>query len=193
MQRQLDNSTFWITAVSYGLGFGLGIASLYWLIVGLFQSASSVFFDENQRILPNQGIRRSLSNALRFGLFSSIISFVIFGLASELSRLVGDQLGFGFSNDLNIYLNGGLTYGLDDGLVLGGIAALYMGGLAWFQHWLLRFHLESEGAISSRYVHVLDEAAQRILLRKSGGGYRFLHDLFRDYLASLDPPPSDLS
>ncbi len=33
---------------------------------------------------------------------------------------------------------------------------------------------------------LLDEATQCILLYKSGGGYRFIHDLFRDYLTTSD-------
>jgi hypothetical protein len=66
-----------------------------------------------------------------------------------------------------------------------------MGGLAWWRHWVLRLLLWCSGALPLRLVPWLDEAAQRILLRKVGGGYRFIHDLFRDYLATLDP--SELS
>jgi hypothetical protein len=62
-----------------------------------------------------------------------------------------------------------------------------MGGLAWWRHWVLRLLLWCSGALPLRLVPWLDEAAQRILLRKVGGGYRFIHDLFRDYLATLDP------
>jgi hypothetical protein len=62
-----------------------------------------------------------------------------------------------------------------------------MGGLAWWRHWVLRFLLWRSGTLPWRVVPLLDEAAQRILLRKVGGGYRFIHDLFRDYLATLDP------
>ncbi len=41
-----------------------------------------------------------------------------------------------------------------------------------------------------RMVRLLDEAAQRILLRKVGGGYRFIHNLFRDHLATSDAIPA---
>jgi hypothetical protein len=42
------------------------------------------------------------------------------------------------------------------------------------------------------YVRFLDEATERILLQRVGGGYRFIHPLFQEYFASLGtaPPPN---
>jgi hypothetical protein len=37
-----------------------------------------------------------------------------------------------------------------------------------------------------RYSRFLDYAAERILLRKVGGGYIFVHRLLLEYFASLD-------
>jgi hypothetical protein len=37
---------------------------------------------------------------------------------------------------------------------------------------------------------MLDEAASHYLLRKVGGSYLFMHDLLRDYLASLEVAPA---
>ncbi len=34
------------------------------------------------------------------------------------------------------------------------------------------------------YVRFLDEATERILLYRVGGGYRFIHPLFQEYFAS---------
>ena len=50
-----------------------------------------------------------------------------------------------------------------------------------------------------RYVRFLEEATERILLQRVGGGYRFIHPLFQEYFVSLGtvtppdavtPPPS---
>jgi hypothetical protein len=38
------------------------------------------------------------------------------------------------------------------------------------------------------YVRFLEEATERILLQRVGGGYRFIHPLFLDYFASLATP-----
>ncbi len=37
------------------------------------------------------------------------------------------------------------------------------------------------------YARFLDYAAERILLRKVGGGYIFIHRLLMEYFASLEP------
>jgi len=39
------------------------------------------------------------------------------------------------------------------------------------------------------YVRFLEEATERILLQRVGGGYRFIHPLFLDYFALLDSIP----
>src|SRR2546426_2853898 len=96
-------------------------------------------------------------------------------------------LNGGLNGGLSLVLIGGLSYGWEIGLPVGLLVILFMGGLAWWQHWVLRFLLWRSGATPWRLVPLLDEAAQRILLRKVGGGYRFIHDLFRDYLATLEP------
>lgn len=40
------------------------------------------------------------------------------------------------------------------------------------------------------YPHFLDYAAERILLRKVGGGYIFVHRLLLEYFASADNTPA---
>lgn len=39
---------------------------------------------------------------------------------------------------------------------------------------ILRWHLRKIDAMSRRYAHFLDYTAERILLRRMGGGYRLL-------------------
>jgi hypothetical protein len=104
-----------------------------------------------------------------------------------MSNVLGQGLSYGLSYGLTYGLNVGLRSGWQIGLAVGLLVTLLMGGLAWWRHWVLRFLLWRSGAIPWRYPAFLDEAAEHILLRKVGGGYRFIHDLFRDYLASLEP------
>lgn len=67
---------------------------------------------------------------------------------------------------------------------------LLMGGLASFRHYVVRFLLWRTGAVPWRYVPFLDYATERILLRKVGGGYIFMHRLLLDYFASLEAIPA---
>jgi hypothetical protein len=52
-------------------------------------------------------------------------------------------------------------------------------------HWLLW----RAGSIPWNYRRFLDSAAERLLLRKVGGGYIFVHRLLLEYFASLDTTP----
>jgi DNA polymerase III delta prime subunit len=139
-----------------GLYFGL----VFGLYFGLLRGFSKSQITEHLRIKPNQGIRSSGRSAL----FAGFITMLLLGL------IVGPLLG--------------LLGGLVDGLLLGLIVGLLFGGTAYFQHYLLRYFLWRSGAMPWHYVRFLEEASERILLLKVGGGYRFIHPLFLDYFAS---------
>jgi hypothetical protein len=53
-------------------------------------------------------------------------------------------------------------------------------------HFVLRWFLWRAGSIPWNYARFLDYAASRILLRKIGGGYVFIHRLLLEYFAELD-------
>jgi predicted lipid-binding transport protein (Tim44 family) len=118
------------------------------------------FGEIETRDIPNQGIHRSAWNALVFGLG--------FGL-------VGGLVG-----GLSLGLVGGLSLGLASGLG-GGLKA---GGKACLDHLALRLLLVRSGLIPWNYVKFLDYAADRILLRKVGGGYTFIHRMLLEYFAA---------
>lgn len=85
-------------------------------------------------------------------------------------------LGFGLGFGLVVGLGSGLVVGLAGGLVNGGSAVL--------SHLLLRYYLARDGHIPRwRYDKFLDYAHELVILRKVGGGYRFVHDYLRQYLA----------
>jgi predicted membrane metal-binding protein len=66
------------------------------------------------------------------------------------------------------------------------LGALSFGGLACIQHIVLRFLLWRSGQLPWNLPRFLDYAAERILLRKVGGGYIFMHRLLLEYFAALD-------
>jgi DNA polymerase III delta prime subunit len=157
--------------------FSVGLG--YWLLVGLLQGVSSSTIDAQRRTIPNQGIRRSLRNGLWIALISCLVTTVIFTVEQQLSSwfLWGeDAYGPVIA----------LTYGLSVGLTIGLLAGLLTGMLAYLQHHILRLLLWLAGSISWRYPQFLDEAAERLLLCKVGGGYMFIHRLLLEYFASLD-------
>ena len=105
--------------------------------------------------------------------------------------MIGALIGLG------IGLSYGLSYGWGIGLIIGLsvglLAGLHKGGLASLRHYVLRLLLWRTGSVPGHYVPFLDYAAERILLRKVGGGYIFVHRLLLEYFASLDStPPLDL-
>jgi DNA polymerase III delta prime subunit len=112
---------------------------------------------------PNQGIDGSLDSASFIVLFGGLVGGLVGGLSGGLSG----------------GLNGGLVGGLVGGLGVGG-------GLAVIQHYTLRFVLRIQGFIPRDYVRFLDHAAERILLRKVGGGYIFVHRMLLEYFAGLE-------
>ena len=76
---------------------------------------------------------------------------------------------------------GGPVLGLVFGLIAGGMKP---GGQACLKHFALRLSLVRNGSIPWNYVKFLDDAAERILLRKVGGGYIFIHRMLLEYFAA---------
>jgi hypothetical protein len=63
-------------------------------------------------------------------------------------------------------------------------AEMRYGGYTCLQHFTLRRLLVRIGAAPWHYVDFLDYAAERIFLRKVGGGYSFIHRLLQDHFAA---------
>jgi hypothetical protein len=147
---------------------------------------SGATVEDQRRVIPNQGIRRSALNGLAFGLVSTVIVGLLGWLSYELSNGLSSVLDLGPSLGPSLGLPVALLVGLCTGLLVG----LLNGGLASFRHCVLRFLLWRTGSVPWHYVQFLDYAAERILLRKVGGGYIFIHRLLLDYFASLEKKES---
>jgi hypothetical protein len=61
------------------------------------------------------------------------------------------------------------------------------------QHYILRFWLRYTHAFPLKAVPFLEDATMRILLRRVGGGYSFIHRLLLEYFADLDTQASPTS
>ena len=154
----------------------LGVMSLVaqvGLIVGLITLLINNEVVET-RITPNQGTWRSIKMAMVALLGCGLLGVVIFFLNGGLTagpnvRAFGDLIF-------------GLIFGLTGGMIGGGMFAL--------RHVVLRLVLGLTGSAPLNYVRFLDSAAERLFLRKVGGGYIFVHRMLRDYFASFAEPGS---
>jgi hypothetical protein len=162
-----------VTVLRSLLGFGLFGGLVAGLVGGFLASELSP-----RQITPNQGIRRSARRALLIWLSVGllfVIPFTIFDAAIRNANL-GEVLV-------------GLLSGISIGPILYAPVALpivlWAGGRAALQHLVLRLLLTRNQAAPWKYVRFLDEATDRLLLRKVGGGYVFVHRLLLDYFADL--------
>jgi len=165
-----------------GLSFGLFVWLFLGLILGLREGRS--FSGIETRAVPNEGIRRSARNALISRLFSLVLVVFVFVLSFGLGSVLIDGLRGGFG-----WLRVALFVGLTLGLVVGLFVSLRAGGEACLKHVVLRLWLIRHGSTPWNYVRFLDYAAERILLRKVGGGYVFLHRMLLEYFAARYAEP----
>lgn len=131
--------------------------------------------------------------ALLMGLLLSIFLGLSLGGTERLNTpVLRRHPNAAFRNSLSNYLVASLFIALPFlllnnplGITIGAAFGLHFGGYAVLQHMWLRYFLWREGHIPLwRYDKFLDYMAKLVILRKVGGGYRFVHDYLRQYLAS---------
>jgi hypothetical protein len=181
-QRAL--TMWWVIPSSLVLGGvlgGPGIGMVGWLFFGLSMIVSGgIVADEIEtRTRPNAGIWRSVHSTLLVGLGVGVLGGLVGGI---IFGLVG-----GISSNVLSGLIAGLVGGLVGGVLIGLTFAVLMGGgLAVIQHVTLRFVLALNNHAPLNYVRFLDYASGRILLRKVGGGYIFVHRMLLEYFAGVE-------
>lgn len=149
-----------------GFSFILQVAGLGLLTGGVIGSIWSGFYQDlvKTKNIPNQGIWLSLKNAVVAGLIIGLTFIVAISLLHRDLEYIISQLGI---------------------IGLGILGFLWYGGLDVIQHYILRLLLWQKQYIPRDYGHFLDYAAERIFLRKVGGGYIFIHRLLQEYFAGL--------
>jgi len=111
------------------------------------------------------------------GLVFGTVGGLLFGLVFALALTLQGNLVNGLRLLLLFVLAGGVISGLSVGLPNGGIACI--------QHFVLRCFLWISRKTPWNYARFLDHAADRVLLRKVGGGYIFIHRLLLDHFAAM--------
>jgi DNA polymerase III delta prime subunit len=168
-----------VIGLLFGLLFGLLGAIAFWVFNALISGLSNSMMDEHTLVRTNQGMRNSVRNSLLTGLvFGLIGGLVFFGLSFGLFFKLGTTMS------LSLLI--GLLSGAFGGLVCALTVGLANGGAAYIQHITLRLLLWRARSLPWHYVRFLDYAAERILLRKVGGGYIFIHRLLLEHFTTLN-------
>jgi hypothetical protein len=145
-------------------------------------------------VRPNQGIRRSARTALRavgVALAGVLGVGLLLTLAGVLVGLLGRLLaggGAGASGEVALRVLARMGGWVIFGLPLALAAGLVYGGYACLSHGALRLVLWRSGALPLDCVPFLDYAVERVLLRRVGGGYMFVHRLLQEHFATAGAP-----
>jgi len=200
--------------LSYGLSTAFQLIVIVLLVSGVTRGLSKRVLDAQHIVTPNQGIWRSA----RSGVVMAIITGGIAGALSAAIDLLAyfwlplqagspieplhldysavsimsHLLEFSPTTLQDFWTLHALFWGLVNGAIPALAVGLYFGGAAFVQHFVLRCLLWCAGCIPFNYARFLDYAAERILLRKVGGGYIFIHRLLLEYFAGVqaEAPPS---
>lgn len=151
--------------------FGAAIGGLVNVFNGAIEPS-----DVKTRTIPNEGIRRSFRNAFFLGLFGILFPTACFTLLGLLFTYEIGDIG-----PLLITSMGGIILGI----TIAQFVWMRNGGVACCQHFILRLLLWLTSLAPLRYVRFLDYAAERVFLRKVGGGYIFVHRMLLEYFATL--------
>jgi NACHT domain/CHAT domain len=138
---------------------------VFMVIAGLFGG-----LDKGNEIdkssIPNQGIWRSAINTT---------------ILCAIGIPIGTMFGWIYArNQIEEAISIGLAVGL-----LAGLGGGQFSGLVLIQHFTLRVILWWNHYIPWNYARFLDYAAERIFLKKVGGGYIFIHRSILEHFASI--------
>ncbi|MEL7329475.1 MAG: CHAT domain-containing protein [Cyanobacteria bacterium J06559_1] len=180
--------------IGLGVGSLLGIplwltGSIEWRVVipavalffALLGGFTHKFRIEASATRTNEGIWRTGENALRLGLATA----VIYGLF--ITGIFGLNTGGGWAS-----FRASFPFGAIAGLLMGtltGLAGAEGSGVVWIQHWVLRLLLSWQKRIPWNYAQFLEDCTERILLKKVGGSYIFVHRLLQEHFANWRPHP----
>jgi DNA polymerase III delta prime subunit len=163
------------------LGFSqLSLPALIGMVLSGLVTAAGILFvtgmapaDIQTRLRPNQGIRSSLVNALRIG----PVTGAVFGLATTFPAVL-----------TRVNLERSLLSGVGNFLVIMVMTMVGYGLYTVIQHYTLRSVLRRDRSIPARLSHFLEYAVSRILLRRVGGSYIFIHRYLMEHFASKPSP-----
>ena len=148
---------------------------------------------EECKIMPNQGVRESFSNALRLSILIQsalcIAGFLAASIYWHQANCSYDIRTLSYDVLESECFSGGLTYLVSFSL-LGFLFFTPIGGLfgglnACVKHLSLRIVLFRGGDIPWNYARFLNHCTDRLLLQRVGGRYRFIHRLVQEHFAAM--------
>ena len=123
-----------------------------------------------------------------YGLITGLEEAIRYGPSNVSIETLIVQLEFGLSLVLDTALSGDLIYQLGVAWLVTWAAT---GGLTILRHYLLRLLLAQGRTLPWRARRFLDDATARVLLRRVGGGYGFVHRRLLDYFAAPPTLPGE--
>lgn len=158
-----------------GLSVWLFIIVCSGLFLGWFLWLRLLPYDKRFFFSPNAGTWQSLWFGLAGGLIVGTVSGLTIGGGVWVIAHGPGQERADFLNIWNAW---------DVGIFLGTFSGLFVGG-DFLRHFILRFWLYRATWLPWNLRAFLNEAYHCGLVYKAERGYCFIHDLFREYLASL--------
>ncbi len=183
-------------------------------IIGGFIGGLESCFQVSRRgtpLYPNQGIHSSLRRGLSMGIFYGFIGAILLAIISGLvlglyllstnifaGQEVKAAVKIVFFDSATFLLFVGGIFGVMIGSIGGSIGGFFQyGGQSYVQHYVLRLMLGQQKILppislsiknpDQDFVDFLDAMKDRILLRRVGSGWMFIHQTLLEYFASLHP------
>jgi hypothetical protein len=143
------------------------------------------------KVLPNQGIRRSQRSFLLGFLLNGLrLLLVVIEVGIAAGFLIrGASLGGGATLEILVVLTLSLaSLAFFVWIGFSAIAGFWRyGGSACIRHLWLRIWLTRAGVLPWNCARFLNRATELRLMQRVGGRYRFIHRSFQEYLAQLTP------
>ncbi len=171
------NVFFMLTTALQILGLPIvvgGVIFVFGRAVGVWHPSLQVV----RTVATNEGFWQSLRNAIGISLFLTLV-LLPFSLPIAWS--------FNFDRGLSLWSSTGFWLAIP--FVIASVSliilplGLLIGGAACLQQIIIRIILSTTEKLPWNLIQILDQATERIILQKVGGGYNFQHRLLQDYFA----------
>lgn len=177
-----------VGAIIFGVVTFFTTELLYGLLLGVIGGLRGEKTEVEKAAFPGAGLQKVFKNMVFAGTAVGLVGGFCLGVAMALIIiLIIGQVMNQWLAAIVLAALGGVLMAATLGITLGGVVALWFGGVDLIQHHSLRFLLRFHKTIPAyRITSVLDYAAERILLRKVGGGYIFIHRLLQEHFAAYE-------
>jgi hypothetical protein len=132
--------------------------------------------DINRKVRPNQGIRQSAKNVVVFALVGGLVLAPIWGLINLIAGAIITRTAPGQWDWMGFLVSSMPEFALIGALVPGA---------AVIQHFVLRLILHVRGMVPLNLADFCDYCSRKLLLRRVGGTYSFLHESLRNHLLHM--------